>query len=157
MSNTNDKRATRCVSILIATALSVFVIDLLTKMLLPTAAQAYHIRSFRQLVAMIVISAISAIAFSRAGSRMLALAGGLMIGGGFGNAFSSALTGRGIPNPFSIHAVGQTIAFNAADVGVGLGVILLAFGVVITIITRRGELEQPMAPVHLPPAEGRHS
>lgn len=149
MSTKEEKRVSKCVPILIATALSVAVIDLLTKILLPTEARAYHVRSVSQLVVMIAISALSAVAFSRAGSRLLALAGGLMIGGGFGNAISPSLSGHGVPNPFIIHLAGQTFAFNAADVAVGLGLPLLAVGVIITIITRRNELDRPLAKVHL--------
>jgi hypothetical protein len=137
-----DVSASRIV--LLAVALLVVAADLTDKAVAHTEANAYHVRTPRELVVMVTISLVGLLVFPRAGSRLIAAAGGLMTGGGLANVLSAAIFGRGVPNPFLLHGEAWAVAFNLADVCVAVGFLVLLPSVLAFAVAHRNELEQPL-------------
>jgi hypothetical protein len=122
----------------------VIVADLTHKSLAHTEAGAFHLRTEHELAVMVAISLLGLLVFPRAGSRLIAAAGGLMTGGGLANVLSAGIFGRGVPNPFVIHDQVWTIAFNLADVCVAVGFLVLLPSVLAFAVAHRADLEQPL-------------
>jgi lipoprotein signal peptidase len=73
------------------------------------------------------------------GSPSIALAAGPLVGGAAGNALSLAIW-PGVPNPILV----GTVAFNVADIGVALGLVLLLVTTVSFGVRNRGRLFEPI-------------
>ncbi|MGH2922292.1 MAG: hypothetical protein ACRDKU_09525 [Gaiellaceae bacterium] len=73
------------------------------------------------------------------GSPSVALAAGLVVGGAAGNVISLALW-PGVPNPL----VAGGLAFNVADLSVGLGLMLLLPAGLVFAVRNRGRLFDPI-------------
>jgi lipoprotein signal peptidase len=87
------------------------------------------------MAAMVVIGAWM---FPRVGSPLIAVAGGLMVGGGLSNVLSLGLWGRGVPNPLLSDRL--HIAFNLADVAIGLGLLSMLAGILLFAVQHRAAL-----------------
>ena len=125
---------------LIAIAACVGCLDLIVKVLKPTEADFYHRRTYSELVLILALSVAAVYFVPLARSRSIAVGAGLMVGAGIGNALSIAIFPLGVPNPFVISQDGWTIAFNLADVCVGIGFVLMTAGVFGLSVRRRNEL-----------------
>ena len=125
---------------LIAIAACVGCLDLIVKVLKPTEADFYHRRTYSELILILAISGAAVYFVPLARSRLVAAGIGLMVGGGIGNALSIAVFPLGVPNPFFLAHDGWAIAFNLADVCVGIGFVLMAAGVIGLSVRRRPEL-----------------
>ena len=125
---------------LIAIAACVGCLDLIVKVLKPTEADFYHRRTYSELILILAISGAAVYFVPLARSRLVAAGIGLMVGGGIGNALSIAVFPLGVPNPFFLAHDGWAIAFNLADVCVGIGFVLMAAGVIGLSVRRRHEL-----------------
>ena len=129
---------------LITIAAWVGLCDLAVKLIEPTETGLYHKRTYFELVVILAVSATTVFVIPLASSRMIAVGAGLMVGGGIGNALSIAVFPLGVPNPFVIAHGDWTIAFNLADVSVGIGFVLMTAGVWILAARRRHELHEPV-------------
>lgn len=129
---------------LIVIAIWVGCSDVIVKLIKPTETGLYHKRTYFELVVILVISAAAVYFVPLARSRSIAVGAGLMIGGGIGNALSIAIFPLGVPNPFLFSKDGWTIAFNLADVCVGIGFVLMTASVFGLGIGRRHELREPV-------------
>ncbi|MGD0273454.1 MAG: hypothetical protein ABSB96_06985 [Gaiellaceae bacterium] len=144
------KDGTRCLGTrearltLIAIAAWVSCCDLIVKLAKPTESGLYHERTYLDLVVILALSATAVYVVPLACSRSIAVGAGLMVGAGIGNALSIAIFPLGVPNPLVISQDGWTIAFNLADVCVGIGFVLIAVGVCGLAIERRHELREPV-------------
>lgn len=82
-----------------------------------------------------------AVAVARIGSRGIASAGGVVLGGAAGNLLSIVLwpSLHGVPDPI----VAGGVAFNFADVAVGAGFVMLLPATVLFAMRNRGRLFEP--------------
>jgi hypothetical protein len=133
-----DVRETRLNLIVIAAWVG--CADLIVKLAKPTESGLFHERTYSELVVILAISAMAVYFVPLACSRSIAVGAGLMVGAGIGNALSIAIFPLGVPNPFVISQDGWTIAFNLADVCVGIGFVLMTAGVFGLSVRRRHEL-----------------
>jgi hypothetical protein len=124
--------------LLVAIALTVAAVDLTDKAITPTLPEAFHPRPPSVVVVMVATSVLGLLTFPRTGSRAIAIAGGLMVGGGIANTASLAIWGSGVPNPLLATRYG--IAFNLADVCVTAGFLLLLPATLVFAVQHRGEL-----------------
>jgi hypothetical protein len=124
--------------VLLFAALTVAAVDLADKAVSPTLPGAYHARGAAGASAMLAMVAIGAWMFPRAGSRLIAAAGGLMVGGGIANVLSLGIWGRGVPNP--LLSARLDIAYNLADVAIGLGLVSLLGAILVFGVQHRTEL-----------------
>jgi hypothetical protein len=124
--------------LLLIVAVLVTAADLLDKLVSPTLDEAYHARPLSVLAVMVGVTALGVITFPRTGSLSMAVAGGLLVGGGIGNTVSLLAWGRGIPNPLVSYRLG--IAFNIADLCVGAGFALLLPAALIFMVRHQHEL-----------------
>jgi hypothetical protein len=123
---------------LLIAALTVAVVDLVDKAVSSTLPSAYHARGLGGALAMVAMVVIGAWFFPRAGSLPIAVAGGLMVGGGLANVLSLGIWGRGVPNPLLSERLG--IAYNLADVAIGLGLLSMLGATLLFALQHRGEL-----------------
>jgi lipoprotein signal peptidase len=72
-------------------------------------------------------------------STAIALAAGPLVGGAAGNGISLAIW-PGVPNPILV----GTVAFNVADLGVALGLVLLLVTTVSFGVRNRARLSEPI-------------
>jgi hypothetical protein len=124
--------------VLLLSALIVAPIDLVDKATSSTLPSAYHARGLGGALAMVAMVVIGAWFFPRAGSRLIAVAGGLMVGGGMANVLSLGIWGRGVPNPLLSERLG--IAYNLADVAIGLGLLSMMAATLVFALQHRNEL-----------------
>lgn len=129
---------------LIAIAACVGCLDLIVKVLKPTEADFYHRRTYSELVLILALSVAAVYLVPLARSRLVAIGAGLMVGGAIGNGLSIAVFPLGVPNPFFLSHDGWAIAFNLADVCVGVGFLLMTAGVFGLSVRRRHELREPL-------------
>ncbi|HXM75170.1 MAG TPA: signal peptidase II [Thermoanaerobaculia bacterium] len=120
-------------------------VDLVHKALAISAsggAVFVHERSALYVAGVAAASVLWAGAIARLESASIALAGGLVLGGAFGNLASIALwpSLAGVPDPI----VAGGFAFNMADVAVGLGVVLLFPTSVVFAVRSRARLSEPV-------------
>jgi hypothetical protein len=118
----------RAVGVLAASAATVIGIDLGLKALVTDSDVVLHARS--PVYALVAVAALAwSVALLATGSRLLAAAGGLVLGGALANVASLAVW-PGVPDPL----VAGGIAFNPADVAAligGLVAVPFAAGLVI--------------------------
>ena len=107
--------------LLLLVAAAVLGADLVDKAVQPAQPDLYHSRSAGYVVLTIGLAAALAALAPRVGSRPLAVAAGVAVGGALANALS-ALIWPGVPDPL----VAGGLAFNLADLAVLLGVAGLA-------------------------------
>ncbi len=144
------KNGARCIGArearltLIAVAAFVTCLDLIVKLAKPTESGLFHQRTYLDLVVILALSATAVYVVPLACSRAIAVGAGLMVGAGIGNALSIAIFPLGVPNPFFVPHAGWAIAFNLADVSVGIGFVLITAGVCRLAIERRHELREPI-------------
>jgi len=123
---------------LVLAAVTVAVVDLLDKAVSPTLPSAYHARGPAAAAGMAAMVVVGAWMFPRAGSRLIAAAGGLMVGGGLSNVLSLGIWGRGVPNPLLSERL--DIAFNLADVAIALGLLSMLAGILAYAVQHRSLL-----------------
>jgi lipoprotein signal peptidase len=121
----------------VAVAAIAAAVDLVDKAVTPTLPGAFHPRPASVVVVMAATSVLGLVTFPRTGSRAIAAAGGLMVGGAIGNLASLALWGAGVPNPLLWTRAG--IAFNLADVCVTAGFLLLLPATLVFAVQHRDE------------------
>jgi hypothetical protein len=124
--------------LLLAIAALVAAVDLADKIVAPTTPEAFHPRPFSVLLVMAVVTMLGLLTFPRTGSRSIAVAGGLMVGGGLANTVSLLAWGSGVPNPLLSDRLG--IAFNLADLAVASGFLLLLPATLVFAIRHRDQL-----------------
>lgn len=125
--------------LLLAVAAVVVAVDIGDKIVTPTIPEAFHPRPPAVLVLMAVVTVLGLVTFPRAGSRSIAVAGGLMVGGGIANTASLVAWGSGIPNPLLSYR--YDVAFNLADLAVGIGFAALLPAAIVFAVRHRGELD----------------
>jgi len=76
----------------------------------------------------------------RVGSRLISLGGGLATGGALATVVCGLAWRGGVPNPL----VRGDLAFNLADLAIGLGVALLIVGSLLHGWANRGRLHEPV-------------
>jgi len=124
------------IMLLVAPALA--TVDLVVKASLHTQPWNFHQRTVAWLVlSLVLVAAVSALTLLP--SRAVAFFAGILNGGGLGNLVSAAGHRLVVPNPF---VIGQ-IAFNLADVFVGIGVVGLVVSISRVAIRHRDYLLPP--------------
>jgi hypothetical protein len=131
--------------LLLATATLVTAVDLTHKALEISehgGAVLAHERSAFYAAGVTVAALVWAASVVLTRSPSIALAGGILLGGGAGNLASLALwpSVPGVPNPL----VAGTLAFNLADVGVAVGLALLLCTTVVYGARNRARLSEPV-------------
>ena len=101
-----------------------------------------HERPFGYIAAGATAATIWAIAIVFSRSVPIALAGGIAVGGAVANLTSLALwpSFAGVPDPI----VAGRIAFNVADVAVGVGLLLVVATTVVFAVRNRSRLREPV-------------
>ena len=122
----------RCASALTVTAVVLAAVDLAHKARAEDAL--LHMRSGGYVALVLVLSGLWAAAIVVARSGVLAVSGGVVLGGAVGNVASLALW-PGVPNPLEL----GWLAFNLADVFVLCGFVLVALTALRLAATRAGE------------------
>ena len=134
----------RTLTLLIAGATAVATVDLVQKALSISerdGAVFAHDRSAGYVAGIAVVAVVWAGIVSLTGSASISLTAGLVLGGAVGNLTSIALwpSVPGVPDPL----VAGNIAFNLADVSVGLGVLLLVPTTLVYAVRNRERLFEP--------------
>jgi hypothetical protein len=132
-----DVRGARLLLLLVAALVT--AVDLGDEIVSPTLPDYYHTRPLSIVATMVAVTALGCVAFPRTGSRGIAVAGGLMVGGGIANTISFLAWGRGIPNPIVSYRLGA--AFNLADLAVAAGFVLLVPAAIVFALRHRHELD----------------
>jgi lipoprotein signal peptidase len=127
----------RCALVLGGTAPALAAIDLAHKA--SADAHDFHSRSAGYAAFVLVLSLAWSAAIVLTRSPALALGGGVLVGGAFGNVASLALW-PGVPNPIEA----PPIAFNLADVFVLTGFVLVAATTLAFVRANRERLSQPL-------------
>jgi lipoprotein signal peptidase len=109
----------RCALALGGTATLLAGVDLVHKALAGSAH--FHARSASYVTLVVVLAVAWALAIVLTRSAVMAVGGGVVVGGALGNVASLALW-RGIPNPIDA----AVVAFNLADVFVLIGFVVVA-------------------------------
>lgn len=128
--------------ILLWVALPVALSDLVVKLAFETPPWAFHERSILWVVlCLLLIPTLASI--TRIPSTAVAIGAGLTTAGVIGNLTSALANGLRVPNPIIVTGDDGVIAFNVADVGVTLGVILLMVTIGAWLIRNRALLPSP--------------
>ncbi len=124
--------------LLLGIALAAVAVDLAVKAGTPTTY--FHERS--GLYVLVAACSIPwAAALLATGSRLVAAAGGVLLGGALANLASLALWPAGVPNPL----VAGAFAFNPADVfGLAGGLVLVPAAVAVYATRNRERLREPV-------------
>jgi hypothetical protein len=133
-----NRAVVRRALLLVAVALVAAGVDLAVKRTVPT--ELYHERS-----GLYVLLAGCALPWAAAlvatGSRLVAAAGGVLVGGAAANVVSLALWPAGIPDPL----VRGGVAFNPADVcALAGGLVLIPLAVAVFAAGNRDRVRQPV-------------
>jgi len=124
------------IMLLVAPALA--TVDLVVKASLHTQPWNFHQRTAAWVaLSLVLVAAVAALTFLP--SRAVAVFAGILNGGGLGNLASAAGHRLVVPNPF---VIGQ-IAFNLADVFVGIGVVGLVVSISHVAVRHRDYLLPP--------------
>ncbi len=136
-----DGTSERLLLVLTAAA-GLAAVDLNLKLALETPHWAYHERSAAWAgLCLLVLVGVGALALIP--SRVVAVAAGIMSGGVLGNLLSARWNDNRVPNPLLLGSRTDWIAFNAADVFVLVGVLLLMPALMRVAIRYRHRLRQP--------------
>ena len=138
-------RVTRTHAVLLGAAMIVAAADLAQKQLAISergGAVLAHDRSALYVTGVAGASIVWAWAVSLTRSSSIAFAGGVVLGGAAGNLVSIALwpSLRGVPDPI----VSGSVAFNLADVAVGVGFVLLLPATGLFAYRNRERLFEPI-------------
>jgi lipoprotein signal peptidase len=137
-------RRTWSMAMLAGTAVPFAAADLLVKAAVPTPSYAFHSRPLWQLGIGLVLALSLATIVVVVGSRAIAGAAGVAIGGTIGNLASVAIWGAA-PNPFVLVFDGSGVAFNLADVLVVAGAWLIAVTAAVHARAQSGRLRTPVS------------
>ena len=127
----------RCALVLCGTAPALAAIDLAHKA--SADAHDFHARSAGYAAFVLALSLAWSAAIVLTRSPVLALGGGVLVGGAFGNVASLVLW-PGVPNPIEV----PPIAFNLADVFVLTGFVLVATTTLGFARANRERLSEPL-------------
>ena len=116
--------------------------DLALKATIPTAPWYFHERSGVWVVGSFALL-IAALALVRVPSSAVALGAGVMSGGVAGNLLSAHWNDNSVPNPLVLGDHVNGIAFNAADVFILVGNLLLISALIVVTIRHRDQLVPP--------------
>ncbi len=135
----------RTLGLLLGAATVVVTVDLAHKAVAISergGAVLAHDRSGLYVAGVAAGSLVWAGAIALTGSSSIAVAGGVVLGGAAGNLASIALWPSlpGVPNPI----VAGGIAFNVADIAVGLGLVLLLATTLVFAARNRERLFEPV-------------
>ena len=120
-----------------AFAIPLTVLDLLVKRVGSTPDWAYHTRSTSWLVLCVVLLA-AIVVLLRVPSPLVPPAAGVLAAGVLGNSLSALTSGDlVVPNPLVIHAGGDVVAFNLADIFVFVGLAMMLPVLARELILRR--------------------
>ena len=136
--------------LVVAPAAALAAADLGVKATMPTPPWHFHERSSGW-VALSVVVLLGALALARVPSRAVAICAGVMSGGVGGNLLSARWNDNRVPNPLFLGDHVNGIAFNAADVFILVGNLLLTVSLVLVTIRNRDRLLPPrqwVAAVH---------
>jgi lipoprotein signal peptidase len=127
-------------ALLVATAISFAVIDLLHKLF--DHAKFHHARSgFTALVTAAVIAAL-VVLVPRTSSNAAAIGAGVACGGALGNLVSLLAWSQGVPDPLVVSGRSYGLAFNLADVFALSGDALLVSAAVVHGMRHRERLRE---------------
>jgi hypothetical protein len=135
-------------AIVVLMAVPLAGIDLLVKLVLPTAPVFFHRRSGEWMILSAVVL-VFALLLTRLPSRLLAGSAGLLAGGVLGNLASARLHSGLVPNPFVVVRGDLEIAFNLADLFVVAGIVLLNVSTLRVAVRYRHLLPQSTVAVRL--------
>ena len=120
-----------------ATAVAFAGLDLAHKAI--TEATHLHPRSAAYVAVALALAVLWSAAILAARSALIALAGGVVLGGAVGNLVSLALW-AGVPNPIEL----EQVAFNLADAFVLLGFGATAAATLVFALVNRERLGEPL-------------
>lgn len=134
-----SRRIAERLFLVLAPAAALAAVDLAVKATMPTAPWHFHERSHGW-VALSVAVLVGALALARVPSRAVAVCAGVMSGGVGGNLLSAGWNDNRVPNPLVIGDHFNGIAFNAADVFILVGNLLLTVSLIVATIQNRDRL-----------------
>ena len=134
-----SRRRRESAKTLAVVATAVAAADLATKAIFPTPDFAFHARPLWQLLVGATAVVAQSFLVPLLGSRLVAAAAAVAIGGAAGNLLSVAIWGAA-PNPFFVSGLGPGVAFNLADVLVVGGFCLLGVSIVAHARAHPGRL-----------------
>lgn len=117
-------------------------VDLAVKATIPTVPWQFHERSAAW-EALCVVLLLAAFALARIPSRAVALGAGVMSGGVAGNLLSARWNDGLVANPLVLGEYPRVIAFNAADVFVLSGNLIVIVSLMVVTIRHRDRLIPP--------------
>jgi thiosulfate reductase cytochrome b subunit len=125
-----------------AAAAVLMAADLAVKATVPTMPWHFHQRSNAWEILCVVLL-LGALALARIPSRAVAIGAGVMSGGVAGNLLSARANDNRVPNPLVIGDYATGIAFNAADIFILVGNLLLMVSLMAVTIRNRDRLIPP--------------
>ena len=128
--------------LLCAAAAVLMTADLAVKATIPTAPWHFHERSSTW-EALCVLVLVGPLALAHVPSRAVAIGAGVLSGGVAGNLLSARWNDHGVPNPLVVGDHPKWIAFNAADVFILAGILILMVSLTIVTIRHRDSLIPP--------------
>jgi hypothetical protein len=128
--------------VLSAAAAVLMAADLAVKATIPTEPLHFHERS-NAWEALCMLVLLGALALARLPSRMVALGAGVMSGGVAGNLISARWNDSRVPNPLVVGDYPMWVAFNAADVFILAGILILMVSSMAVTIRHRDRLLSP--------------
>lgn len=125
-----------------AAAVVLIAADLGVKATIPTLPWHFHERSSAwEVLCMLVL--LGALALARVPSRAVAIGAGILSGGVAGNLLSARWNDNRVPNPLVVGDYPTWIAFNAADVFILVGILILMVSLMAVTISHRERLIPP--------------
>ena len=125
-----------------AAALILMAADLSVKATIPTSPWHFHERSSAW-EALCVVLLLGALALARIPSRAVAIGAGILSGGVAGNLSSARANDNRVPNPLVLGDNLTGVAFNAADVFILVGNLILMISLMVVTIRHRDRLIPP--------------
>jgi lipoprotein signal peptidase len=129
-------------TVLLCTAISFAVVDLVHKALTPT--NFHHARAPIVIVVMVGLITALVVLVPRVPSTAAAVGAGIACGGTLGNLVSLFAWSQGVPDPLVVMGATQGLAFNLADVFALTGDALLLSTIVLHGVRHRAHLRQPV-------------
>ena len=128
--------------LVLAAALVLMAADLSVKATIPTSPWHFHERSGAW-EGLCVVLLLGALALARVPSRWVAIGAGILSGGVAGNLSSARANDNRVPNPLVLGDNLSGIAFNAADVFILVGNLVLMISLMVVTIRHRDRLIPP--------------